>query len=119
MPRVLIPVNDLSYNTALELTTVAVNTTDDHYIDVDDLDDCVLYVTNTTGSDKAITIKAGVNPPALRSSIGDLSETVTNGEARYFHLESARFLQADGTVNVDLASGYTGGVLAVIKLTKE
>lgn len=118
MARVLIPVNELSYNTALELTTVDVNATDNHYIDVDDLDDCVLYVTNTTGSDKAVTIKAGVTPPALRASIGDLAETVTNGEARYFRLESARFLQVDGTVNVNLASGYSGGKLAVIKLVR-
>ncbi len=74
----------------------------------------LLRVTNTAGADKAVTIKAGVNPPAFRKDLGDLAVTVaaTTG-VQYIVVESARFVQADGTINVDFAAAMTGKITAL------
>jgi hypothetical protein len=73
----------------------------------------LVRVTNTDGSDRAVTIKAGVNPPAFRQGLGDASVTVpaTSG-VRYLTVESARFAQADGAIWLDFATGMTGKIMA-------
>lgn len=72
----------------------------------------ILRVHNSTGSTKNLTVKAGVNPPAFRSGIGDLVVAHATTVVRYYALESARFLQADGTINVDFETGMTGTIWA-------
>ena len=81
------------------------------------MDNLFLYVATTNGADKTVTIRAGVNPPAFRSAMGDLVVTAHNasGGGVIGPLESARFAQADGSVNVDFASGITGKITAFIK----
>ncbi len=78
-----------------------------------DMRKLLIRVTNTDGSDRAVTIKAGVSPPAFRAGLGDVSVTVpaTSG-VRYLTVESARFAQADGAVWLDFATGMTGKVMA-------
>jgi len=72
-------------------------------------------VNNTAGTTKAVTIDAGVNPPALRSGEGALSVSIaTTATAWIGPLESARFAQADGSINVDFASGFTGTIIAAV-----
>src|SRR5690348_12616339 len=68
----------------------------------------VLVVANTAGSIKAVTIRAGVGGgatpgQAFRSGLGDLSVNVaaTTGVSYVGPLESARFAQLDGSINVD------------------
>lgn len=73
-----------------------------------------LRVTNTSGADRVVTLKAGANPPAFRSGLGDVAVTVpaTSGDV-LIPLESARFVQSDGTIQVDFASSMTGKAYAV------
>lgn len=79
----------------------------------------LLQITNTSGADKVVTVKAGDNPPAFRAGLGDLEITVpaTSGNV-WISLESARFVQDDGTINIDLATGHTG-VARAFRLPKE
>ena len=73
-----------------------------------------LRITNTHGSDHTVTIKAGDNPPAFRSGLGDLTVTVpaTSGDV-LIPLESARFVQSDGTIEVDFETDHAGKAYAV------
>ncbi len=73
----------------------------------------IVRVTNTHGSDHVVTVRAGANPPAFRQGIGDASVTVaaTTG-VQYLTIESARFVQSDGSVHLDFDTGMTGTVMA-------
>lgn len=95
-------------------------------------DSLVLYVQNTTASTKTVTVRAGTttgggavqpgtaatypNVPAFQSGKGDLTTgnlTATTGTAFIGPFDPARFVQQDGTLNIDFASGMTGTVWAV------
>lgn len=75
----------------------------------------VLRVTNTNASDRVVTVKAGANPPALAQGLGDLAVTVaaTSGVQFIGPLESGRFLQADGSLWVDIGASMTGTITAL------
>jgi predicted RecA/RadA family phage recombinase len=102
----------------------AVNTTNGAIIAVprvttpgaaDSIDRMLLYVTNTAGSDKTVTVKAGVGTTAsARGGTGDLAVTckTATGGCLIGPLDSNRFAQADGSVWVDYASGLTGALTA-------
>lgn len=74
----------------------------------------LIRVTNTHGTAHPVVIKAGVNPPAFRGSLGDLSVTVplTSGDV-LIPIESARFMQADGMIYVDFETDHAGKISAV------
>lgn len=74
----------------------------------------VLRVANTNGSDRVVTIKAGDSPPALAAGQGDLAVTVTATTGVQFigPFESGRFIQADGTMEVDFAASFAGTITA-------
>jgi hypothetical protein len=74
----------------------------------------VLRFVNTFAGVKKITIKAGVNPPALRQGIGDLVLTLAQNEDVMLCIESARHLQADGSISIDYEAGTTGTASAVL-----
>jgi len=77
-----------------------------------------LYVTNTAGADKTVTVKSGPNGGAgaatYRGGSGDLTVTVTtaSGGAIIGPLEATRFEQANGVINVDFQTGLTGAIWA-------
>jgi hypothetical protein len=85
-----------------------------------DLNNLVLIVNNTAASSKVVTVRAGVGGgvtpgPAFRSGQGDLAVTVGASSTQYIGpLETARFCQLDGSLNVDMASGITGTITALI-----
>lgn len=70
----------------------------------------VIRAANTNGSDRVMTIKAGDDPPAHQTPVGDLAVTVpaTTGVKLVGPLETARFLQDDGTINIDFAASFAG-----------
>lgn len=74
----------------------------------------IVRVTNTFAGAKNVTFKAGANPPALRASLGDLVVSIpaSTGD-KLIVLETARHLQADGTISVDFEAGMTGAVAAL------
>jgi hypothetical protein len=79
----------------------------------------ILVVKNTTASTKTVTVKAGANPPATSSGAGDMTAlSLTDGSTTPQYgiigpFAASRYLQADGTINVDVASGMTGTIAAI------
>jgi hypothetical protein len=75
-------------------------------------DQLVLLVDQTYAGSKNLTLKAGVNPPGFRSGIGDTVLALTQAKWWLF-IESARYVQADGTINIDCETGMTGTIFCV------
>jgi hypothetical protein len=72
-----------------------------------------IRVKNTTGGALNAILKAGTFPLAESSGQGDLTVSVGAGATVFISpFESARFLQNDGSVNLDLQAGFTGSVTA-------
>ncbi len=88
--------------------------TNDHVVTVDfPLEELVLIFTQTDATARAATIVAGDSPPALSAGQGDLTQSIAqNGVYVVAGLESARFLQSDGTLNIDLAASFAGTIEA-------
>lgn len=114
MARTAVTVNYST--TGAAVTATAADPTNDHVIELGNtpLEDVVIVFANTDGSDRVATILAGDNPPALAAGVGDLSITVpaTSGVMAVMNLESARYLQSDGTLEIDLAASFAGTVTA-------
>ena len=113
MARTALPVTT-AYNSGAAPTATAIDATNSHVIAVSatPTEELLISVNNTTVSTKTVTIKAGGNPPALAAGQGDLvvtCATSTNGIP--LRVESARFLQADGTINLDIAASMTGTIV--------
>lgn len=72
----------------------------------------LIRVTNTEGSTNVVTLRKGDNPPALAAGQGDLAVTVaaTTGVQYLGPFESGRFLQNDGSIEVDFETGMTGAI---------
>ena len=73
----------------------------------------LLVLTNTTNATKVITVKAPTNNPhAVRAKLGDLAISFAAGNVtpvvKYVVLESARFAQTTGAINIDFAADTTG-----------
>lgn len=74
-------------------------------------DKLVIRVANTHSAAHAVTVRAGDSLiPAWMKDQGDLAVTValTSGVTEFAGLDSARFLQSDGSIHIDLATGFTG-----------
>lgn len=121
MARTNVPITTLTAATGVACNVgagTALDATDHHVITLTcPLEELVIRVENTTSSTKAVTIKAGDNPPANAAGQGDLSVSLTAGNTTaqlkmVAGLESARFQQSNGTVEIDVASGMTGFIAA-------
>jgi hypothetical protein len=113
MARTAIPITALAANAGVNTGAgTAVDVANGHAIAAaSETDRLLLRVTNTSGSIRVVTVKAGSR---FRAGVGDLTVSVpaTTGDMLIGPLESARFVQADGGVDVDLAAGHTGAVWA-------
>ena len=70
-------------------------------------------VKNTTAGSLNAIVRAGTQPLAPSSGQGDLTVAVGAGATVWIGpLESARFLQNDGSLSLDLGTGFTGTVSA-------
>lgn len=119
MARATVAVTDLVRNSSVASPAgTAIDATNHHALTVGSTAarSIILRITNTTASTKIATVKAGDNPPADAAGQGDLAVSLTDGSTtptvKYVVLEGARFLQSDGTINIDIASGMTGFVAA-------
>ncbi len=83
----------------------------------------VLEIANTAATAHNAIIRAGGTEPdssftpwpAFRGSLGDLTVAVTNGTTQVIGpLETSRFKQIDGSINVDFDPGFTGTVKAYL-----
>ena len=87
------------------------------------LENMVILVRNTEGSTNTVTVKAGsttAGAAAQSAGLGDFVSAAiaaTTGMIVLPPLESARFLQANGTIRVAVEAGMTGYIIALQKPT--
>ena len=78
------------------------------------VNELVIEITHTTASEKDVTVKAGDNPPANAQGKGDLVEAFGAGNVtpvvKRIVLDSSRFLQNDGTIEIDVEASATGKI---------
>lgn len=82
------------------------------------LEEMVILISNTVAGAIVPVVKAGANPPASSAGLGDLTLTTlanTSGRGILPPLESARFLQANGTLRIYFPVSATGYVAAFQK----
>ena len=60
----------------------------------------MFFTMGSDGSGGTVTFKAGDRYPAQRADLGDLVITLAADDCRYIAIETSRFLQNDGTINV-------------------
>ena len=76
----------------------------------------LIRLRNTFAGSKVYTVLAGDNPPSSAAGQGNLALTLTDGSTtpfdRYLCLETARFLQDDGTIRIQVAASTTGFITA-------
>lgn len=116
MARTAVTVTDLTGATSVANPAgTTADATNGHVITGTRPEVLLLRVNNTAGGAKNVIVKAGAFPIAESSGQGDLTVSVpaTTGSVLVGPLESARFLQNDGTLNVDLEAGFTGTVAAL------
>ena len=117
MARTAVTLESISRTGATTATGTVADPTNDHSVDLGGvpLEEVIFRFTNTNGSDRVATIVAGDNPPASAAGQGNLAITVpaTTGDMMVGGLESARFIQSDGLVHIDLATSFAGTVVAM------
>ncbi|MEU1805843.1 hypothetical protein [Streptomyces sp. NPDC019937] len=66
-----------------------------------------------------VTVKAGTNPPAIAAGQGDLVVAVANSATQWIGpFESGRFLQNDGSMLVDIATGFVAGTITAFRVPR-
>lgn len=94
----------------------ALDATNDHVFTASyPTDEYVIRVVNTYAGTKTIQLKAGDNPPADAAGQGDLTLSLGAGDSTptvkwIGPFSSARFIQNDGTVNIDVDASMTGTI---------
>jgi hypothetical protein len=74
-------------------------------------------VAGATGGN--VTVKAGTNPPALAAGQGDLVVAVANSGTQWIGpFESGRFQQSDGSILVDIATGFVAGTITAFRVPR-
>lgn len=118
MARTLVHATVISPNTTTaDPTGTVADTTNDHYVDcsVYPPEEILIRIKQTDASARVATILAGDNPPADAAGQGNLTKSMAQNEVWWVGpLASARFLQNDGTVLIDLAASFTGTVEAFV-----
>ena len=116
MARDAIPVvQGLINNGIVAGAGVAINAANGGNIAIDgDAQRYVLIIVNSFAGAKNVTLKAGVYPPAFRQILGDVVFACTQTtQWNYIFFESARFAQADQSINVDYEASMTGTAFCV------
>lgn len=117
MARTNVPITTLASNGAVAYPTpTTADPTNGHIVPAGGkMRDLFIRILNTAAATKLITIAAGVNPPSVRKGTGALTFTIaaTTGDALLGPFEAARFAQADGSIWVDVAAGWTGSIIAL------
>lgn len=117
MARTAVPYSPLVPNSNLaDPAGTTLDATNDHVIAAARPEQTFLRVTNTSGADRIVTIKAGDYPPAWAAGLGDLAVTVaaTTGVQWIGPFESGRFLQNNGTLEIDVVASHTGTITAFL-----
>jgi len=118
MARTAITVTSITPNTATaDVAGTTIDATNSHVITPPSgctVEELFIRVKNTTASTKVATVKAGDNPPATDAGAGDLAISLTDGSStptvKFVSLGSSRFVQSDGTINIDIDASMTGTI---------
>jgi len=120
-----ITVNALTENTVLDQPTADVLDTGTAAVTIPvtpdgDTHRLLLEVTNIAlaADTMSVSVLAGDNPPASQAEKGDLTFTVAQDAVKYVVLESARFIQSDGKINVKVTPASTKAQTATIRAYK-
>ena len=114
--RTNVPISKLTANGSVTNPAgTTVDPTNGHVISGARFRKLLIRITNTNGTNRTCTIKAGAYPPAESAGLGDLVVTVpaTTGDLLIGPLESARFSQANGDINIDLGASIAGIIAAI------
>ena len=117
MADTAIPVTQLASGTNADVAGTAIVAANGHVITPTKRSGKVLVrIVNTFAGAKVFTVEAGDNPPASAAGQGDLTMSLADGSttpvAGYLCLESARFLQSNGTIRITVAAATTGFITA-------
>jgi hypothetical protein len=123
MARVVLPVTSLPADTAVNIASAFTtgDATNDHYIAAGPAaGSLILLVRNSNGAEQTLTILAGDGGdtgPACRAILGDLAIPVaaTSGQQAIHITDTARFMQSDGTIHVDVT--HANLITAVLGLS--
>jgi len=114
MTRSEILVNEMKGGFAVAETADAIDKVNDHVVDVSGFKRVTLafHLSAATLGD-TITVKAGAGEPAFRRALGDLVYSCAGGAAEVVlgPLETARFVQPDGTILIDIAGSTIDGTI--------
>jgi hypothetical protein len=114
MARTAVPLTDLTAATSTaDPAGTTADPTNGHTITGARPEVVALRVKNTTAGSLNAIVRAGSQPLATASGQGDLTVAVGAGATVWIGpLESARFLQNDGSISLDLQATFTGTVTA-------
>lgn len=113
-----IPITALASGSTADVAGTAIAAANTHTLTpTKRLSKVVIRLVNTTAAAKVFTLLAGDNPPADAAGQGNLTVSLADGSSTpvvvyLSNLESARFIQNDGTVNITVASATTGFITA-------
>jgi hypothetical protein len=130
MARTQLPLSTFTSGADLNDAGTNIDATNGMYIDLTSTaipaapgsEKLLLYVTNTAGATKTVTVKAGtgggVTPgAAMRSGLGDYTTgnlSATTGSAFIGPFDSSRFMQSNGQIYIDFAASTAGKIWAVL-----
>ena len=121
MTRAEITVNELNGAWADIATPAAIDKADHHYIAAGANFKRLLvlvHISAGTGDGGAVTLKAGTGHPAFRRGLGDLvrgDDVVATDEFVIGPIETARYLQADGTIHIDITDTSNSNLAGTIE----
>lgn len=78
----------------------------------------LVHISAGTGTGGAVTLKAGTAHPAFRRGLGDLvrgDNVIANDEFCIGPIETARYLQADGTIHLDITDTSNSNIAGTIE----
>ena len=117
MSRVNLPIVKMDVETVTAHSAgVSINNQTQFEIDAGgDTEKLLVRLEHISDGERVLTFKApAANPHAPRSPLGDLAITMAQGDGttqvHAIVIESARFAQADGKINIDVAASTTGAI---------
>lgn len=104
MARTDVPLSELSVNSNLaDPAGTSGDATNNHIISGAAPEEIVIRVVNGDTAAHTATVLAGASPPALSAGQGDLAQSVGASSTEWLGpFTSARFVQADGSLHLDL-----------------
>jgi hypothetical protein len=113
MPRTALTVVSSALNAKTAAGAgVAVDPTNDHVLSLKGRKGrrVLIEIDHTTATPKTFTVKAGAYGPSIRGKLGDLVISLSATTRTLIQLETSRFTQANGDVNIDLEAAMTGTI---------